>query len=127
MAFPYTRTPFPHYYARVISRDCEEQKGWGARVKYYCRGGGRGGGGGGGGQGEKTSDDGMRNKEQHEGKGRVVMRSVRQTVERRFESYMGAVFSAMKAEYVVVAEQAHPLGPAYSFPSLYHFYGKGEA
>ena len=23
-------------------------------------------------------------------------------------------FSAMKAEYVVVAEQAHPLGPAYS-------------
>ena len=22
----------------------------------------------------------------------------------------------MKAEYVVVAEQAHPLGPAYSFP-----------
>ena len=25
---------------------------------------------------------------------------------------MGAVFSAMKAEYVVVAEQAHPLGPA---------------
>ena len=29
---------------------------------------------------------------------------------------VGAVFSAMKAEYVVVAEQAHPLGPAYSFP-----------
>ena len=25
-----------------------------------------------------------------------------------------AVFSAMKTEYVVVAEQAHPLGPAYS-------------
>ena len=30
---------------------------------------------------------------------------------------MGAVFSAMKAEYVVVAEQAHPLGPAYSITS----------
>ena len=29
---------------------------------------------------------------------------------------VGAVFSAMKAEYVVVAEQAHPLGPAYSPP-----------
>ena len=29
---------------------------------------------------------------------------------------VGAVFSVMKAEYVVVAEQAHPLGPAYSFP-----------
>ena len=34
--FPYTPTPFPHYYARVISRDREEQKGWGSRVKYYC-------------------------------------------------------------------------------------------
>ena len=31
---------------------------------------------------------------------------------------MGAVFSVMKAEYVVVAEQAHPLGPAYSFSIL---------
>ena len=31
---------------------------------------------------------------------------------------MGAVFSAMKAEYVVVAEQAHPLGPAYSLPII---------
>ena len=30
---------------------------------------------------------------------------------------VGAVFSVMKAEYVVVAEQAHHLGPAYSFPS----------
>ena len=29
---------------------------------------------------------------------------------------VGAVFSAMKAEYVVVAEQAHPLGPAYTLP-----------
>ena len=29
---------------------------------------------------------------------------------------VGAFFSAMKAEYVVVAEQAHPLGPAYTFP-----------
>ena len=33
----------------------------------------------------------------------------------------GAVFSAMKAEYVVVAEQAHPLGPAYSFPNYFLF------
>ena len=31
---------------------------------------------------------------------------------------MGAVFSAMKAEYVVVAEQAHPLGPAYSIHKI---------
>ena len=37
---------------------------------------------------------------------RVVMRSVRSTVERRFESYSGSLFSAA---YVVVAEQAHPL------------------
>ena len=44
------------------------------------------------------------------------MRSVQSTVERRFESYSGSLFSAMKTEYVVVAEQAHPLGPAYSFP-----------
>ena len=29
---------------------------------------------------------------------------------------VGAVFSAMKEEFVVVAEQVHPLGPAYSFP-----------
>ena len=35
-AFPYTRMPFPHYYACVISRDLEEQKGWGLHVKYYC-------------------------------------------------------------------------------------------
>ena len=28
----------------------------------------------------------------------------------------------MKAEYVVVAEQAYPLGPAYSFPLLLHIY-----
>ena len=41
------------------------------------------------------------------------MRSVLSTVERRFESYSGSRFSAMKVEYVVVAEQAHPLG---SFP-----------
>ena len=35
-------------------------------------------------------------------------------------STVGAVFLAMKAEYVVVAEQAHPLGPAYSIPcSIY--------
>ena len=33
---------------------------------------------------------------------------------------VGAVFKAMKAEYVVVAEQAHPLGPAYSL--LYIWY-----
>ena len=34
---------------------------------------------------------------------------------------VGAVFSAMKAEYVVVAEQAHPLGPAYNYfyPAAY--------
>ena len=32
---------------------------------------------------------------------------------------VGAVFSAMKAEYVVVAEQAHPLGPAYSSPYIF--------
>ena len=29
---------------------------------------------------------------------------------------VGVVFLVMKAEYIVVAEQAHPLGPAYSFP-----------
>ena len=33
---------------------------------------------------------------------------------------VGAVFSAMKAEYVVVAEQAHPLGPAYSLPNYFY-------
>ena len=33
---------------------------------------------------------------------------------------VGAVFSAMKAEYVVVAEQAHPLDPAYSFPNYFY-------
>ena len=27
---------------------------------------------------------------------------------------VGAVFSSTKAEYVVVAKQVHPLGPAYS-------------
>ena len=37
------------------------------------------------------------------------MRSVRSTVERRSGPTVGAVFSAMKAEYVVVAEQAHSL------------------
>ena len=42
------------------------------------------------------------------------MHSVRSTVERRFESYSGSLFSAMKTEYVVVVEQAPPLGPAYS-------------
>ena len=31
--FPYTPTPFPHYNARVISRDREEQKGWGSRSR----------------------------------------------------------------------------------------------
>ena len=31
---------------------------------------------------------------------------------------MGAIFSAIKTEYVVVAEQDHPLGSAYSFPKL---------
>ena len=31
---------------------------------------------------------------------------------------VGAVFSAMKAEYVVAAKQAHPLGPAYTFPII---------
>ena len=34
---------------------------------------------------------------------------------------MGAVFSAMKTEYVVVMEQAHPLGPAYSIPPYISF------
>ena len=29
---------------------------------------------------------------------------------------VGAVFSAMKTVYVTVAEQTHPLGPAYSIP-----------
>ena len=29
-------------------------------------------------------------------------------------------FSAIKAEYVVVAEQAHPLGPAYSLPNYFY-------
>ena len=33
-----------------------------------------------------------------------------------FSPRVGAIFSAMKTEYVVVVEQAHPLGPAYSFP-----------
>ena len=41
------------------------------------------------------------------------------TVERRFESYSGSLFSAMKTEYVVVAEQAPPLGPAYSIIPLF--------
>ena len=47
---------------------------------------------------------------------------VRSTVERRFESYSGSFFSAMKTEYVVVAEQAPPLGPAYLiilYPAAY--------
>ena len=36
--------------------------------------------------------------------------------------YSGSLFSAMKTEYVVVAEQAAPLGPAYStFPTSYQF------
>ena len=52
------------------------------------------------------------------------MRSVRSTVERRLESYSGSLFSAMKTEYVVVAEQALPLGPAYSI-NLY--YGNCQA
>ena len=30
------------------------------------------------------------------------------------------IFSAMKAEYVVIAERAHPLGPAYSFPNYFY-------
>ena len=47
------------------------------------------------------------------------MRSVRSAVERRFESYSGSLFSAMKTEYVVVAEQAPPLGPAYSITPLH--------
>ena len=39
---------------------------------------------------------------------------------------MGIVFSVMKTEYVVVAEQAHPLGPAYLIHNsntllTYHF------
>ena len=34
------------------------------------------------------------------------MHSVWSTVERRFESYSGSHFLVMKAEYVVVAEQA---------------------
>ena len=33
---------------------------------------------------------------------------------------VGAVYSAMKAKYVVVAEQAHYLGPAYHFPMSLH-------
>ena len=36
---------------------------------------------------------------------------------------VGTVFSAMKAEYVVVAEQAHSLGPAYSIPPCIFFMG----
>ena len=32
---------------------------------------------------------------------------------------VGAIFSVMKAEYVVVAEQAHRLGPAYSLSQLF--------
>ena len=36
-----------------------------------------------------------------------------------FESYGGSRFSAMKTEYVVVAE---PLGPPYSFPILHAAY-----
>ena len=47
------------------------------------------------------------------------MHSVRSTVERRFESYSGSLFSAMKTDYVVVVEQAHPLGPA-SLHLLFH-------
>ena len=42
--------------------------------------------------------------------GRVVMHSVRSTVDRRFESYSGCLFSAIKTGYVVVVEQAPPLG-----------------
>ena len=49
----------------------------------------------------------------------VVMRSIRSTVERRFESYSGNLFSAMKTEHVVVAEQVPPLGPAYSIIPTY--------
>ena len=37
-----------------------------------------------------------------------------------FRPTVGAVFSAMKAEYVVVAEQAHPLGLAYSLLNSIH-------
>ena len=34
--FLYTQTPFPHYYACVISHDREKQRGEArARVKYY--------------------------------------------------------------------------------------------
>ena len=46
------------------------------------------------------------------------MRSVRSTVNVGSSPTVGAVFSAMKAEYVVVAEQAHPLGPAYSITNI---------
>ena len=51
------------------------------------------------------------------------MRSVRSTgLNVGSNPTVGAIFSAMKAEYVVAAEQAHPLGPAYSFPSLHLFF-----
>ena len=43
------------------------------------------------------------------------MRSIRSTVERRFESYSGSLFSAMKTEYVVVAEQER-LATEYRLP-----------
>ena len=33
---------------------------------------------------------------------------------------MGGVFFVMKTEYVVVAEQAHPFGPAYSIPNCFY-------
>ena len=56
--------------------------------------------------------------------GRVVMRSIRSMVERRFESYSGSLFLAMKTEYVVVVEQAPPLGPAYSIIPHSHHTGR---
>ena len=36
------------------------------------------------------------------------------------EQAHSSVFSAMKAEYVVVAEQARSLGPAYSIPNYFY-------
>ena len=53
------------------------------------------------------------------------MRSVQSTVEHRIESYSESrFFSAMKGEYVVFAEQAHHIGPAYPSLSLHLlFYG----
>ena len=49
------------------------------------------------------------------------MNSIRSTVEHRFESYSGSLFSAMETEYVVFAEQAHPLDPAYPLHTSFYY------